>query len=277
MAITALGTLSVWNTATKKAVFPSLPVASLLSSSATPTTPHPTITTSALLPNGSPILSLSSGSTHSYDADLCAWTTISDTWWSQGSDFWEGRRGKGSLAGRGAVRTIEAAINEVVVDSVGMEVDNSSSSEEDESEAESEEQDEEVEDTEVDEAASAKETDTEMADGAEDKIKTTSNDKGKGKELVKKDKKKAVKEHKRKKRRKTVPEGDEEEGIGEKGQRRIAISLAHLETRIKAAVQLDSPAEYRTFLLAYARKLSDEGIRNKAEELLRELIGPIYQ
>ncbi|ORY52826.1 WD40-repeat-containing domain protein [Leucosporidium creatinivorum] len=268
MAITALGTLSVWNTSTKKAVFPPLPVASLLSASATPTDSHPTITTSALLPNGAPVLSLSSGSTHSYDIDLCAWVIISDTWWSKGSDFWEGRRSKANQGGRGAVRTIEAAINEVVVNSLGLDPDESSSSEEESSDEE--EEDEEVEDTEVEETA--EEGDAEMADGE----KPTSKDKGKGKAVAKKEKEKKEKAPKRKRRRKTVPEGDAEDEVGDQNMKRVAMSLAHLEVRMKAAVTLDSPAEYRTFLVAYAKKLAEESIRNKAEELLRELMGPIY-
>lgn len=272
MAITALGTLSVWNTSTKKAVFPPLPVASLLSASATRTDSHPTITTSALLPNGAPVLSLSSGSTHSYDVDLCAWVTISDTWWSKGSDFWEGRRSKANSGGRGAVRTIEAAINEVVVNSLGLDPDESSSSEEESSDEDDDDEEEEVEETEVEETA--EEGDAEMADGE----KPTSKDKGKGKAVAvtKKEKEKKQKAPKRKRRRKTVPEGEAEEEVGDKNMKRVAMSLAHLEVRMKAAVTLDSPTEYRTFLVAYAKKLAEESIRNKAEELLKELMGPIY-
>lgn len=268
MAITALGTLSVWNTATKKALFPPLSVASLLTSSATPTTPHPTITTSALLPNGSPVLSLSSGSTHSFDRDLCAWTTISDTWWSKGSDFWAGRRSKGNVAGRGALATIEAAINEVVVDSALVEVESSS----EEESSEEEQGDTEVEETEEETAGEAS-----MVVDGEGESSSGSKDKGKGKEVAptKKDKKKDA-PPKRKRRRKTVPAGSDQEEVGDTSMRRVAMSLAHLEVRMKGAVQLDSPNEYRTFLLAYAKKLAEEGIRNKAEELLRELLGPIY-
>jgi len=55
-----------------------------------------------------------------------------------------------------------------------------------------------------------------------------------------------------------------------------ALTLGHLETRLHAARLLDSPSEYKTNLLQYAKKLSEEGFRGKAEELLKELCGPLY-
>lgn len=54
------------------------------------------------------------------------------------------------------------------------------------------------------------------------------------------------------------------------------VMLKHLETRIMAAALLESPHEYKAHLLSYARKLSDEGIRNQAEDLCRSLLGPVY-
>lgn len=55
-----------------------------------------------------------------------------------------------------------------------------------------------------------------------------------------------------------------------------ALTLGHLETRMNAARVLESATEYRQALLQYARVIADEGFRNKAEELLRELYGPVY-
>jgi hypothetical protein len=43
-----------------------------------------------------------------------------------------------------------------------------------------------------------------------------------------------------------------------------------------AARVLDSSAEYKQTLLLYAKEIADEGFRNKAEELIKELFGPIY-
>jgi len=57
----------------------------------------------------------------------------------------------------------------------------------------------------------------------------------------------------------------------------IALTLSHLETRLRAAVALDSPSEYKTSLLTYTRELAKEGLRSKAEELIKELLGPIYK
>ena len=55
-----------------------------------------------------------------------------------------------------------------------------------------------------------------------------------------------------------------------------ALTLGHLETRLHATKLLDSPQEYRRALSMYAKKISDEGFRSKAEELVKELYGPVY-
>ncbi|KAF7291869.1 Protein HIR [Mycena indigotica] len=55
-----------------------------------------------------------------------------------------------------------------------------------------------------------------------------------------------------------------------------AMTLAHLETRMHSARLLDSGAEFKQALSLYTRKLADEGYKSKAEELIRELLGPIY-
>jgi protein HIRA/HIR1 len=54
------------------------------------------------------------------------------------------------------------------------------------------------------------------------------------------------------------------------------LTLGHLESKLHAALVLDSSAEYKQTLLVYAKKIADEGFRNKAEELIKELFGPIY-
>lgn len=55
-----------------------------------------------------------------------------------------------------------------------------------------------------------------------------------------------------------------------------AMTLGHLETRLHAARILESAAEYKQALLLYAKTIADEGFRGKAEELLKELYGPVY-
>jgi protein HIRA/HIR1 len=54
-----------------------------------------------------------------------------------------------------------------------------------------------------------------------------------------------------------------------------AIPLGHLETRLHACTLLHSPSEYKTFLTTYIRKIADEGYKNKAEQLARDLYGPV--
>jgi protein HIRA/HIR1 len=56
----------------------------------------------------------------------------------------------------------------------------------------------------------------------------------------------------------------------------VAMTLKHHEMRLQAAVLLESGEEYKAFLRTYAKKLSDEGIRNQADDLCKSLLGPIY-
>lgn len=56
-----------------------------------------------------------------------------------------------------------------------------------------------------------------------------------------------------------------------------AIEMGHLENRMRAALLLDSGDEYKYWLLKYATILGKEGFRARAEELIKDLVGPIYQ
>lgn len=55
-----------------------------------------------------------------------------------------------------------------------------------------------------------------------------------------------------------------------------ALTLGHLEGRLAAARALESGAEYKQTMLVYAKRIADEGFRAKAEEVIRELFGPVY-
>ncbi|CAL1708640.1 unnamed protein product [Somion occarium] len=55
-----------------------------------------------------------------------------------------------------------------------------------------------------------------------------------------------------------------------------ALTLGHLESRMHAAKALDSPQEYKQALVLYAKKIADQAYRAKAEELIKELFGPVY-
>jgi len=52
-----------------------------------------------------------------------------------------------------------------------------------------------------------------------------------------------------------------------------AVSIAHLENRIAAAVMLGAKDEFKSYLMTYVRRLASEGMKGKVEELLRELMG----
>ncbi|WWC91557.1 uncharacterized protein L201_006503 [Kwoniella dendrophila CBS 6074] len=56
-----------------------------------------------------------------------------------------------------------------------------------------------------------------------------------------------------------------------------SITMSHYETRIKASILLDSTDEYQDFVSQYIKYLGNEGFIERAEEVLKELIGPIYR
>lgn len=140
-----------------------------------------------------------------YDQNLESWTQISSTWWSKGSEHWEGRVRSNNSAGRGVVKIIESETNDFLMaqpDLVDME-------------------------------------------GDEARLRPSF-------------------------------EGEEQKKLGNDDDWKMALTLGHLENRMNAAIALDSLAEYRMFLALYAKRLAEEAFRGKAEELIKELLGPIY-
>ena len=168
------------NVKTQSAVFPPTSVLPLLNLS-----PNCTIAYASVRPNGVPVIHCSTGVAHSYDPMLLTWVKVSERWWSEGSDAWQGRqRGSALSASRGVVISIEGFIG--------------------------------------------------------------SNDDS------------------------SAAEKPRPSWWG------TALTLGHLETRMHAARVLDSPSEYKQALLLYAKKISDEAFKGKAEELIKELFGPVY-
>jgi protein HIRA/HIR1 len=144
-----------------------------------------TITIASLVarPNGSPIVTATSGVTYSFDSNLCSFVKLSEPWWAEGSDVWSSRP-RNSSTQQAVVASIESSISERITPSPG----------------------------------------------------TT--------------------------HRPTWWTS--------------ALTLGHLESKLHAARVLDSSVEYKQILLVYAKKIADEGFRNKAEELIKDLYGPIY-
>ncbi|GAB7348446.1 hypothetical protein MBLNU459_g6864t2 [Dothideomycetes sp. NU459] len=56
-----------------------------------------------------------------------------------------------------------------------------------------------------------------------------------------------------------------------------AVSIAHLENRVAAAMTLGAREEFRLYLMMYAKRIGAEGMKGKVEELLRGLMGNIYE
>ncbi|OSX63696.1 hypothetical protein POSPLADRAFT_1065767 [Postia placenta MAD-698-R-SB12] len=183
MLLTSIGILHVWNAKKQVAVFPPTSVLPILGSS-----PNTTLVSATVRSNGAPVLQLSTGVSFSWDAALSSWIKLSDPWWAEGSDAWQGRqRSNNSTAARGVVSTLESNTSERV-----------------------------------------------SIDG------TTKADQPRP------------------------------------AWWNTALTLGHLETKLHAAKTLDSPQEYKQALLLYAKRIADEGFRGKAEELVKELYGPVY-
>ena len=141
------------------------------------------ITSLVARPNGSPIVSSTSGVTYSYDSRLCSFVKLCEPWWAEGSDAWSSRP-RNTSTQQGVVASMENAISERIAPPPGT---------------------------------------------AQRPAWWTS-----------------------------------------------ALTLGHLESKLHAARVLDSSIEYKQILLVYAKKIADEGFRNKAEELIKDLFGPIY-
>lgn len=55
-----------------------------------------------------------------------------------------------------------------------------------------------------------------------------------------------------------------------------SVSVAHLENRLAAAQTLGSKDEFRVYLVMYAKRIGAEGLRGKVDELLRGLMGRVF-
>jgi protein HIRA/HIR1 len=57
---------------------------------------------------------------------------------------------------------------------------------------------------------------------------------------------------------------------------RTTLTLGHLETRIAASLMVGSGEQWRGTVVDYARRLVEERYVERAEELIRELAGPVF-
>jgi protein HIRA/HIR1 len=66
------------------------------------------------------------------------------------------------------------------------------------------------------------------------------------------------------------------QGSSQEGALGMAVNLGAHETRMHAAKILGSATEFASTLTSYAGKLADDGLVDKADELVRELCGPVF-
>ncbi|SCV72300.1 BQ2448_4994 [Microbotryum intermedium] len=257
MTITARGSLTVWDVTKRIAKLKTTSVETLLTSTSfrggnkkgidnqTTTT---TITTSALLPNGTPILALSSGVTCSFDVGLGVWVRVGEKGWAQGSELWDGpmMTTKEEEDRDGPVGRVERAIREVVE----VEKERGPTKAEDESEADADEE-EEVERS--------------IAPDSEEERRPR-----------KKRKAAAVDLNASQTQAGAPLSGEPSIPLGKPEDFTLSRTLAHAEARIEAGIALDSSEEYRMFLREYCERLGKAGVVGRAEEVVRELMGPIY-
>ncbi|KAI9460819.1 histone transcription regulator 1 [Boletus coccyginus] len=103
LLLTASGKLSCINVKSQAAYFPPTTVDSLLSP------PNSTILSASIRPNGAPVIQCSTGVAYSFDPQPCSWIKLSERWWAEGSDVWQGRQ----RANRDIVASIEGAISAI--------------------------------------------------------------------------------------------------------------------------------------------------------------------
>lgn len=56
----------------------------------------------------------------------------------------------------------------------------------------------------------------------------------------------------------------------------VAMTLQHLDMRMKACELLESKEEYKAALKAYAQCIGKEAFKVRAEEMVKDLVGPLY-
>lgn len=161
--------------------------------------------------------------------------------------------------GRGIIRTIEGAVNEIVVNAAADGGD-----EDDESDDDS---------VQMEESGKKGGDDVEM-NGGTASTDAKNGDNGASSEVTLSSSSNTPNPRPPKR---ALPSGAASTPTASSSDYRTAVSLAHFETRLSAAIALDSPSEYKAFLVQYAKRLAEEGLRSKAEELVRELLGPVYQ
>ncbi|KAI0084762.1 WD40 repeat-like protein [Irpex rosettiformis] len=109
LVLTVTGQLYAWNVKQQKALFPPTSIHPILGS-----TPNISVSSATIRANGTPIIKLTSNVVYSYDASLCSWTKLTDGWYAEGSDAWQGRqRANTQIANRGIVSTLESYVTEV--------------------------------------------------------------------------------------------------------------------------------------------------------------------
>ncbi|TCD68876.1 HIR complex subunit [Steccherinum ochraceum] len=108
MLLTSAGMLHVWNVKKQQAAFAPVSVSSIMGIS-----PNCSVLSASIRSNGAPYIHLSTGVAHSYDSSLLSWVKLSESWWAEGSDTWQGRqRANTQVAARGIVSAIEGSIAE---------------------------------------------------------------------------------------------------------------------------------------------------------------------
>ncbi|PPQ65112.1 hypothetical protein CVT24_003003 [Panaeolus cyanescens] len=182
LVITTTGQVYSWNVKKQAANFPPVSLLTLYAMS-----PNISIVSASIRENGVPIINCSNNVVYAYDSSLSCWIVLADRWWSESSEFGQGRRRSSisSAAGRGVMASIESSI-----------------------------------------APSLEEA---TSDPLRPEFWQT------------------------------------------------IITLGHLETRIMSARFLESPQEFKQALLQYAKHLAQNSLVGMAEEMIKELLGPVYR
>ncbi|ODV78638.1 protein HIR2 [Suhomyces tanzawaensis NRRL Y-17324] len=125
MAVTSIGELYVWNLEIKKVVLttnlaPLLELSNKYQEDGLSKSDN--ITMCAITSSGIPLVTLSNGSGYLYNKDLGIWQTITESWWSFGSHFWDSSEENSTKSSSSSLFSEETSIIELLEQKTNEEI-----------------------------------------------------------------------------------------------------------------------------------------------------------
>jgi protein HIRA/HIR1 len=242
LCITAVGQIRIWNIETLKSPHPPVSVAPILDAAVRSQGPHllgtPGIAFARLNSEGRVIVAMTNGDGYTYSPDMFVWQRLAEPWFAIGSQYWNTT----DSSSVGIVQSTGTATGTTTSTTTSAGATKTG-------------------------AAAAPEPDMDfiapenLSAGILPLLErnTTQQIQLRGRAYMLQRLHKAL----------LVAEGFE--GF------EASVSVAHLENRMAGAMALGARDEFRVYLLMYAKRIGAEGLRFKVEELMRMLLGDVFE